>query len=83
MLSLEENTVKMSAKASAEFNCYIMAAGIIDSGASTTFATATEKASNAIDRKRQLRIANEQKCYKTMLVKHHSKLVTKQYIYQL
>lgn len=38
----------MGAKAAAEFNCYALKTGIIDSSASSTFATSTDKTSNAM-----------------------------------
>lgn len=64
-LSLEENTVNMGTKATAEFNFLTLATGIKDFGASTSFVTATDKVSNAMNHKTQLRTANGQKCCTT------------------
>lgn len=63
LMSLEAHSVKLEAKATADFNCYTIASGIIDSGASANFFTDTKKVSNALPHKSQLITANSQVCY--------------------
>lgn len=60
---LEANTVNMGAKAAAEFNFYTLTTGLIESGAITALVTATDKISNAMTHKLQLKTANGQKCH--------------------
>lgn len=70
VLTLEANSVKFSALGAGDLNFYTPANGIIDSGASATFATSRENTSSASVHKSQLRTANGQMCYTSHLWKN-------------
>ena len=69
LLALEANTVKASTSGVEDINHYSIASGIIDSGASATFVTSTDKLTNATAHKSQLRTANDQTCFTSHLGK--------------
>lgn len=58
LTSLEAHSVSLGDEASAHFNCYTLATGLIDSKVSATNVTTTDKISNSRPHKAQLRTAN-------------------------